>query len=139
MPYCPSCELEYRPGVRSCPDCSVELVDGSPPQPKGAPLGAPVVRLCTVPDPSEGDVIQAALAEADIPATVRRHGPITGELGRVTDGMTEDYAIISVPEDRLDEARDLLEALKAGRFEWPEGMEPDEGDEEDEDEHTEGP
>ena len=139
MPYCPSCELEYRPGVRSCPDCSVELVDGSPPQPAGAPLGAPVVRLCTVPDPSEGDVIQAALAEADIPATVRRHGPITGELGRVTDGMTEDYAIISVPEERLDEARDLLEALKAGRFEGPEGMEPDEGDEEDEDEHTEGP
>ena len=113
MPYCPSCELEYRPGVRSCPDCSVELVDGSPPQPEGAPLGAPVVRLCTVPDPSEGDVIQAALAEADIPATVRRHGPITGELGRVTDGMTEDYAIISVPEDRLEEATERM-----GKLEW---------------------
>ena len=133
MPYCPSCEMEYQAGVRSCPDCGVELVDGSPPQP-AASRGVPVVRLCTVGDPSEGDLIQAALGEAGIPATVRRHGPITGELGRVTDGMTEDYAIVSVPEDRLAEARDLLESLKKGEFEWPEGMDPDEGHEEDEDE-----
>ncbi|MCJ7749538.1 MAG: hypothetical protein MUQ65_00345 [Armatimonadetes bacterium] len=138
MPYCPSCELEYRPGVRSCPDCNVELVDGSPPQPEVS-HAVPLVRLCTVADPSEGDVIQVALAEAGIPATVRRHGPITGELGRVTDGMTEDYAIVSVPEDMLEEARDLLKELEEGKFEWPDGMEPDEGDEEEEDESSDRP
>jgi hypothetical protein len=45
--------------------------------------------------------------------------------------MTEDYAIVSVPEDRLEEARNLLKELEEGEFEWPEGMEPDEQDEED--------
>ena len=130
MPYCPRCRLEYRPGVKRCPDCNAELLDGSPPEPEVS-HGVPLVRLCVVADPSEGGVIQAALAESGIPATVRRHGPITGELGRVTDGMTEDYAIVSVPEDRLEEARDLLKELEDGEFEWPEGMEPDEQDEED--------
>jgi len=128
MPYCPSCKLEYRPGTTVCPDCDVKLADGSPPEPT-APRAVPLVRLCIVTDPSEGDVIQATLAEAGIPATVRRHGPITGELGRVTDGMTEDYAIVSVPEDRLEEAHRLLDESE---FEWPEGMEPDDGNDEDE-------
>jgi hypothetical protein len=27
MPFCPSCKYEYEPGVNSCPDCGVNLVD----------------------------------------------------------------------------------------------------------------
>ena len=131
MPYCPSCKMEYRAGVTRCPDCRVELLEGSPPEVAG-PQYVSLVRLCTVADPSEGEVIEAALAEAGIPATVRRHGPITGELGRVTDGMTEDYAIVSVPEDKLEAAQELLRELEEGEFEWPEGMEPDEQAEEEE-------
>ncbi len=84
-----------------------------------------LVRLCRVADPSEADILRAALAEAEISATVRRHGPITGELGRVTDGMTEDYASVYVTRNRLDEARQVLEAVRSAEVEWPEGMEPD--------------
>ncbi len=84
-----------------------------------------LVRLCRVADPSEGDILRAALAEAGILATVRRHGPITGELGRVTDGLTEDYASVYVTRNRLDEALRVLEAVQSADIEWPEGMEPD--------------
>jgi hypothetical protein len=68
------------------------------------------------------------LAAEGIPAYVRRHGPITGELGRVTDGLTEDYAIIMVPESRFEEAARLLSDLESAAFEWPEGMAPEEGE-----------
>jgi hypothetical protein len=30
MPYCPSCRSEYRPGVRACVHCEVDLVDALP-------------------------------------------------------------------------------------------------------------
>jgi hypothetical protein len=131
MVHCPVCKSEYRAGMKHCPDCGVELQEGPPPSPDPAdeqPVA--LVTLCTVSDPSEAEVIQATLAEAGIPAAVRRHGPITGDLARVTDGITEDYAIVSVPEHRLEEARELLEETRRGHFEWPEGMEPDEDEEE---------
>jgi hypothetical protein len=134
MAHCPVCNSEYRDSVTHCPDCGVELREGPPPA--SAPADeepVALVTLCTVSDPSEAEVIQATLAEAGIPASVRRHGPITGDLARVTDGITEDYAIVSVPEHRLVEARELLEEIRSGHFEWPEGMEPDE-DEDDEEE-----
>jgi len=123
--YCPKCGFECRPRVRRCPECGEALREGSPPEVQRAAM----VRLCKVTDPSEADVIQAVLAESGIPAFVRRHGPITGELGRVTDGMTEDYAIVLVPEDRLPEAEGLLKEIESGEIEWPEGMEPEEGEE----------
>jgi hypothetical protein len=127
MSHCPRCNAEYIEGITECPDCGILLVAG-PPMPEVGIYAANMVALRTVSDPSEAEVIQATLAEAGIPSSVRRHGPITGELGRVTDGITEDYAIVSVPQDRLAEAEELLDAIEEGAFEWPAGMEPDEGE-----------
>lgn len=30
MPFCPECKYEYRPEIRTCPDCHVDLVDELP-------------------------------------------------------------------------------------------------------------
>jgi len=132
MPYCPTCKSEYHSGVTHCPDCDQPLLPGSPPEP-ARPPGVPLVRLCTLHDPSEADIVKAALSEAGIPALIRRHGPITGELGRVTDGFTDDYAILLVPEDRLPEAQRLLADLQSTPAEWPPGMEPDDEEDQDDD------
>jgi hypothetical protein len=70
-------------------------------------------------------VIRASLAEAGIPAILQTYGPISGELAGVAENITEDYAILLVPEDSLAEAQRLLEALESGKVEWPEGMEPE--------------
>jgi hypothetical protein len=83
------------------------------------------VRLCTVPDVSAGEILRAILSENGIPSVLQRHGPVTGELGRVTDGLTEDYAIIMVPANRLQEATEMLQAVESGSPVWPEGMEPE--------------
>jgi len=125
MPFCPQCKLEYRSGTVRCPDCGVGLTAEVPEAPAG-PRGQPAVRLCRLPDPSAGDIVRAALAEAGIPAFVQRHGPISGELSRVTDGLTEDCAIVLVPADRLEEARRILTILESAPVQWPEGMSPEE-------------
>ncbi len=125
MRHCPRCEFEYRSPLSTCSNCGGPLLEGTLPESASVPRARPV-QLTRVTDPSMADVIRAVLASAGIPAFVRRHGPITGELGRVTDGLTEDYAVIVVPESRLSEAQQLLADLEAGAFEWPEGLEPDE-------------
>jgi hypothetical protein len=125
--HCPNCQFEYRLGTTACPDCGGALVVGPLPEPSSGPQSRAVrlVTLATVADPSVADILRAVLAEAGITAHIRRHGPITGELGRVTDGLTEDYAVVVVPENRLAEAERLLSDLESRSFEWPEGMTPD--------------
>lgn len=127
MRHCPECRFEYERDMPRCPDCGAELKPGPVPAREEMVVspGTELVRLCRVADPSEADILRAALAEAGIAATVRRQGPITGELGRVTDGMTEDYASVYVTRNRLAEARQVLEAVRSAEVEWPEGMEPD--------------
>ncbi|UCC67475.1 MAG: DUF2007 domain-containing protein [Armatimonadota bacterium] len=128
MPYCPACKSEYHPGVGRCPDCDRPLLNGSPPEPP-APPPLPHAPRGILYDPAEAEIVGAALSEAGIPTFIRRQGPITGELGRVTDGITDDYAVILVREDRLPEAKRILDDIQSGPIEWPPGMEPD--DEED--------
>jgi len=136
MPYCPECRFEYRPGVDRCPDCGEALLEGSPPAPEHQslpPPGTELVLLCPVADPTEAEIVRSALAEAGITALIRRHGPLTGELAAVADGATHDYALIFVTRNRLTEAQQALVEVQTAPVEWPEGMEPDESTEEDED------
>jgi len=134
MPYCPNCKLEYRPGIARCPDCGQPLLDGALPPPAPVPLPSPdteSVLLCTVPDPTEADIVHALLAEAGISSLVRRQGPLTAELTTIADGATLDYALIFVTKNRLQEAKQVLANMQSTSVEWPAGMEP--SDEEDDD------
>ena len=129
MRHCPRCGCESEEAAARCPDCDEDLPSGSAPAgPQGEDEGRPV-RLCEVPDVTAGDILKGVLAEHGIPAFVQRHGPITGELGRVTDGLTDDRAILMVPASRLGAARAVLDVVESGRVIWPEGMEPEEEDE----------
>ena len=125
MPYCPKCLSEYRPGVTRCSDCGAKLVEPDPAPPGDWASGPDVVRLCEA-QVGEADIIRAALAEAGIQSMVQEHGPITAPLTRLSDGATDDYAIIYVTSNRLKEALQLLEELQSSQFQWPEEMEPDE-------------
>ena len=129
MPYCPCCKFEYRPGVTTCPDCGEALLEGTPPRPQPELLPraeTKLVALCRVADPTEADIIKAALLQAGITALVRRHGPLTGELAAVADGVTHDFATVFVTRNRLVEAERVLAEIQSGPVQWPEGMEPDE-------------
>jgi hypothetical protein len=140
MPYCPNCELEYRPGITRCPDCGEPILDGDLPPPAPRPPRTPIplpssdtesVLLCTVPDPTEADIVHALLAEAGISSLVRRQGPLTGELATIADGATLDYALIFVTKNRLQEAKQVLANMQSTSVQWPPGMEPSDEEEDD--------
>jgi uncharacterized Zn finger protein (UPF0148 family) len=130
MAYCAKCKFEYRRGVTRCPDCGGKLVQGELPREKAAlpPAETESVQLCRIADPSEAEIVKAALAEAGILSVIHEHGPITARLTRVADGATHDYAVIYVTKNRLEEARRVLAEIQSAPVEWPEGMEPEEGD-----------
>jgi hypothetical protein len=133
MPYCPKCHCDYQPGATRCPDCGARLLPHPPPTPDTGSAdpqtrdqaGAEPVELCRVADPSEAEIVHAVLAGAGIVSLVRTHGALTGTLATVVDGATSDFAIIYVPSNRLEEAKRLLEEMRAKPPAWPEGMEPD--------------
>jgi hypothetical protein len=127
MPQCPNCLSEYRPGISRCPDCGAELAQGAPGEAEARHRPeTELVCLCRVADPAEAQVIRAVLAGAGIQSLVRQHGPMTGELVQVVDGVTHDYALVYVTRNRLEEAREALDGARSAPVQWPEGMEPDE-------------
>ncbi|MBN1459876.1 MAG: DUF2007 domain-containing protein [Armatimonadetes bacterium] len=130
MAHCPDCRFEYHERVRVCPDCGKPLERGPLPPEVEHPIDpeTALVRLCRISDPNEAEILKAILGDAGIPALVQEHGPFTGELARVVDGATHDYAYILVSRNRLEEAARVLHEVQTGPFEWPEGMEPDDSE-----------
>ena len=124
MPFCPSCRYEYVEGVQTCPECGAALAPGSPATEEGPT--SEYVRLVTLSDPAAAMVFKATLNGAGIPAIVQTHGPISGELAVVADDITEDYAVVFVPEDQLEEALRIVQEMQSGPTDWPPGMEPEE-------------
>jgi hypothetical protein len=126
MPFCPNCRYEYVEGVQTCPECGANLAPGSlAAEAEGEPK-VEYVRLMTLSDPSAALVFRATLGEAGIPAIVQTHGPISGELAAVADNITDDYAVLFVREDQLEEALRIVQEMQSGATQWPPGMEPEE-------------
>ena len=105
--FCPECGAEFREGIEQCYDCEVPLGPDPPPEPT-------VPQYVTVLETSELSVIpilKTALEGAGIPYRTRGEGlmdlfpletlgaPMHSSAGEVE---------IRVPEDRADEARELL-------------------------------
>ncbi len=133
MPRCPNCGHTYEGAPDNCPECHEEIAPDSPIDPssegdRGDRSG--YVPLLTLSDPGEAMVLRATLDEAGIPVIMETRGPITADLAVVADDITDDYAVLLVPPDRLDEARQLIESLRREPPQWPPGMEPEEGEEE---------
>ncbi len=79
MPYCPTCETEYRAGFTHCADCGRLLAEQRPPRhpnPK-PPVGEPVVEVQVSSYPTRGEAEMWArfLETAGIPSLVRPIGP----------------------------------------------------------------
>ena len=124
MPYCPNCNYEYVEGIEVCPECRTRLRPGELPEEQEVP-GEDFVRLITLSDPAAAMVFKGTLNQAGIPVVVQTYGPATGMLAAVADDITEDYAVIFVPGERLEEALRIVQAMESGPTQWPEGMEPE--------------
>jgi len=104
--FCPACEAEFRTGITECPDCEVPLVEELPPPPEDEPL----TEVFRTGDASLLPVVKSVLAAAGMPHIVQGEeaqglfpfGPSSQSDGRLL------AAVVLVPEDRAEEARELL-------------------------------
>jgi hypothetical protein len=123
MPFCPNCQYEYLEGIELCPECHTPLQPGARPEQEDLP--PEYVRLVTLSDPAAAMVFKGTLSEAGIPVIVHTYGPTTGLLATVADDITEDYSVLLVPGDRLEEALRIVQEMESGETDWPAGMEPE--------------
>ena len=125
--FCPQCGAEYRQGFDRCSECDVALVDEAPPaEDHEAP------RYVEVFETSEIDVIpviESILRGADIPYETGGEAMMnlfpSDLLGPVTSQPHSEIRF-SVPEDRAEEARELLTAEPLSAAELAEEDEDDE-------------
>jgi len=68
MPFCPSCQCEYRPGFTRCSDCDIELVESLSEENCEEPDHGELelVELASFPDPMEAQMIQELLEDNGI-------------------------------------------------------------------------
>lgn len=120
MSFCPNCKAEYREGFTLCADCQETLVEALPDE-QGSESdfigandgtsgsfdsGDPHAFLCTVTDPTEGDIIEALLLAEGIPIARRYRG--CGGYLTVCMGAPNLPIDLYVPVTALEEARALL-------------------------------
>lgn len=106
MPFCPKCGYEYEPGHRRCPDCDEELVDGLPAEDEPVPE-VKWVALHPLPGPLYAEMVKEVLDRRGIPCIIQSDvlSSAYGAKGATLPGM---QSRILVPEDRAEEARQLL-------------------------------
>src|SRR5258708_14332967 len=115
MPFCPVCRDEFRPGITTCPDHNVALVDVLPDSEEGtaAPDAAGAVGLAT-----ELGVFEAIVAPLVVDLLVERgiDARLDSLDGGPYRGTNATRSIVFVPKDRLHEARRALDTQLADRL-----------------------
>ena len=104
--YCPKCRSEYREGIVHCADCDVSLVETQSPESHDE-----LVPVFNTADAALLPIIKSVLDAAGIPYLVQGEEHLgLFPLGRFATGVSKRAlgAIVHVPADRADEARDLL-------------------------------
>jgi hypothetical protein len=107
--YCPKCRSEYREGIYTCAECGVTLVSEPPP--------AAVDELVPVLNTTDANllpIVKSTLDAAGIPHLVQGEEYLgLFPLGRFATGVSKRAlgAIVHVPADRADEARELLNGV----------------------------
>ncbi len=110
MPYCPSCEAEYRDGVGRCSDCDVALVDALPER-HGTEVEADseaLAELASFPVVAEADMIRELLESNGIHTVVR------GESDPIGATSMAAPTTLLVEQRDVERARELYDAFFAG-------------------------
>ncbi len=101
MPFCPECQYEFRDGVKTCPECKVDLLDRLESR---TPSDQEYTEVYMVSNRMEADVISAMLDEGGIAFLIRdlRLFPVLPDFGR------RARLRVAVQADKEAEARKLL-------------------------------
>ena len=106
---CPKCGADYRIGTGHCDACGFDAMESSPPVAESVPL----VPLVSTTDPGYLPVVKSLLDSVGIPYFIQGEEALgLWPVGSLSGGLSAGGALratIHVPEDRLEEARALLE------------------------------
>jgi hypothetical protein len=118
MPYCPNCLERYRRGVKTCPDCEVELLEGNPPK-KESDKPDRLVTIATFPFEELAYLSKAKLESEGIWSMIgSAFTRGSGGLGLFIGGSGIE---LKVKESDFDEAARILEAAAEANFEEADG------------------
>jgi hypothetical protein len=110
MPFCPVCRDEFRPGISTCPDHDVALVDVLPDQPREATEAPGLATELGIYSSIVAPLVVDLLVERGIDA---RLDAAEGGPYRLANASS---AAVFVPADRLDDARRVVEGELADRL-----------------------
>ena len=105
MGFCPKCRYEYEEDVTSCPDCQEQLVDTLSDENGEIRSVGRFVPLPNLPGRVYAEMVKGALDEQGIPSYIRAKG--VGDVIQSPGTMPMDGVRLYVPEDRLDECRQI--------------------------------
>ena len=102
MPFCPDCHYEFRDGVKTCPECKVDLT--AEPESEHIPLNLNFEEIYMVSNRMEAEVISSLLNENEVIHLIRdlRVFPVLPDFGR------RARLRVAVQSEKLDLAKRLL-------------------------------
>jgi hypothetical protein len=110
--FCPECRSEYRDGIDVCAECGAALVEALP---EAAGPDPELDAVFTTADSTLLPIVKSVLDSAGIPYLVQGDETLgLFPLGRFGVGVSKRTlgAIVRVPTDRLEEAKELLRGFE---------------------------
>lgn len=104
MPWCPKCKTEFREGIEICSDCKTELVNKI--KEEKIEYDKEIFLMCVAGE-IEANGVESLLRAHDIPV-LKKHKGAGGYL-EIYMGMSKAGIDLFVPENLLEEARDIVE------------------------------
>ena|SRR5437588_8116474 len=106
--FCPTCESEYSPGIKRCPDDGAELVERLTPETAEHDRSeARFVVLHTLSSPAEAEMVNDILRQNDVRAVV---AGANDAFSSVFSAVSPGVAVL-VDERDLDRARELYSSF----------------------------
>ncbi len=118
MPFCPTCQTEYKTGSTRCTDCDTELVDSLPSTATSETEreGIQLVELASFPNAPEAEMIQELLEGNDIGTVIR------GDVDPIGATSGAEPATLLVERKDLARAREIYDAYFAGDAVSPDSL-----------------
>ena len=105
MPFCPECEYEYLPEIKTCPDCDMDLVESLPESEDLSDVNWKPLR--NLPGNLYAEMVKEVLDKTGIPSIIKSDvlSSAYGAKGVSSSGST---AQIFVPEEYHAKCRQIL-------------------------------